>query len=419
MGIMSWIGRTFGLRDPQPWAEYYGGRSKAGQTVTVDTALQLSTVWACVGLISRTVATLPLGVYERKNDGSRVSVPRHPLAMLLRNPNADFTPTEFWEAEAQSLLLWGNSFSERLGRDEVPSSLMRLEPHRLTIARDDMNRMRFEYHERDGRTRKLNEKQVFIIRGQYMGGDLGVSAIKYGCNSMGAALAAEEAASQLFENGLHSNGFVKIPQLIKDKGQREQFIENWIKPIQGAQNAGKIGVLEAGMEWVEATVKAVDAELLASRRNSVEDICRWFGVPPIMIGHAAQGQTMWGSGVEQINLAFLIHGIRPWLKRIEGAINKRLVPSNERGRIYVEFNVEGLLQADSAGRAEMYSKLFQIGAITPNQIADKENFPRFDGGDQRFVNSTYVPIELAGQKNGGGNEGGGAPAAPSSPEMDE
>jgi HK97 family phage portal protein len=398
MGIFSWLGRTFGLRDPQPWSEYYGGRSKAGQSVTVDTALQLSTVWACVGLVSRTIATLPLGVYERKKDGSREAVGGHPVARLLRDPNADVTSTEFMEAEAQSLLLWGNSFSERVGSGDVPSSLIRLEPHRLKVFRDQRNRLAFEYAERDGRTRDLTEKQVFIIRGQYMGGDLGVSAIKYGCNSMGVAMAAEEAASQLYENGMHSNGFIKVPQLIKDKAQRDQFVDQWIKPLQGARNAGKIGVLEGGMEWIEATMKAVDAELLASRRNSVEDICRWFGVPPIMIGHTAQGQTMWGSGVEQINLAFLIHGIRPWLKRIESAMNKRLIPIADRGRIYVEFNVEGLLQADSKGRAEMYSKLFQIAGITPNQIAEKENLPKFDGGDQRFVNSTYVPIELAGQK---------------------
>ena len=369
MGIFSWLGRTFGLRDPQPWSEYYGGRSKAGQSVTVDTALQLSTVWACVGLVSRTIATLPLGVYERKSDGSREAVGSHPVARLLRDPNADVTATEFMEAEAQSLLLWGNSFSERVGSGDVPSSLIRLEPHRLKVFRDARSRLAFEYAERDGRTRDLTEKQVFIIRGQYMGGDLGVSAIKYGCNSMGVAMAAEEAASQLYENGMHSNGFIKVPQLIKDKTQRDQFVDQWIKPLQGARNAGKIGVLEGGMEWVEATMKAVDAELLASRRNSVEDICRWFGVPPIMIGHAAQGQTMWGSGVEQINLAFLIHGIRPWLKLIESAMNKRLIPTADRGRIYVEFNVEGLLQADSKGRAEMYSKLFQIAGITPNQIA--------------------------------------------------
>lgn len=398
MGIFSWLGRTFGLRDPQPWSEYYGGRSKAGQDVTVDTALQLSTVWACVGLISRTIATLPIGVYERKRDGSRESVPNHPVARLLRDPNADVTATEFMEAEAQSLLLWGNSFSEKVGNGDVPTSLIRLEPHRLKVFRDENNRLAFEYADRDGRTRKLSEKKVFIIRGQYMGGDLGVSAIKYGCNSLGTALASDDAASRLYENGLHSNGFIKIPQLIKDKTQREQFLDLWIRPIQGAHNAGKIGVLEAGMEWVEATMSSVDAELLASRRFSVEEICRWFGVPPIMIGHAAQGQTMWGSGVEQINLAFLIHGIRPWLKRIESAVNKRLVPAAERGRVYVEFNVEGLLQADSKGRAEMYSKLFQIAGITPNQIAEKENLPKFDGGDQRFVNSTYVPIEIAGQK---------------------
>lgn len=140
--------------------------------------------------------------------------------------------------------------------------------------------------------------------------------------------------------------------------------------------------------------------MLATRAFHIEEICRWFGVPPILVGHNAQGTTMWGSGVEQVMLGWLTLGLRPYLSRIEQAIKRRLVAPAERVALYAEFTVEGLLRADSAGRAEMYSKLMQVGGITPNQIADRENLPRFDGGDCRFVNSTLVPIELAGQRVG-------------------
>jgi HK97 family phage portal protein len=135
-----------------------------------------------------------------------------------------------------------------------------------------------------------------------------------------------------------------------------------------------------------------------SRKHSVEEICRYLDMPPILIGHASEGQTMWGSGVEAINLAWLTLGLRPYLTRIEQAVKKRILTPADRARgIFVEFNVDGLLRADSKSRAELMSKMIQNAALEPNEWRRKENLPRRDGGDQLFINSTLVPIAQAGQ----------------------
>lgn len=404
MAVFSWLGRLFGIRDEQPWAEIAGGsRSDTGEIINVDTVQQLSTAYACIGLISRTVAALPLSVYERKKDDSREPAPDHPVAQLLRQPSSDMNGFEFVEAQIQQLLTYGNSFTEKSGAQpdakDYPVSLNLLKPQMLSVSRDTMGALRFEYTEGD-KTRTISEKKMFLLRGHYAGGDLGMSPVQYGLNAFGLALSADKTSAKLFQNGLKSAGFVKIAQQIKDKSQRDAFVKLWIEPLVGANNAGKIGVLESGMEWIGTEIKAVDQELLSSRRFSVEEICRFFGVPPIMVGHASEGQTMWGSGIEQINLAFLIHTIRPWLRRYQAAASTRLFTPVDRKRYYLEFNVDGLLEADSAGRAIMYASGKTNGWMTTNEIRKKENMPRSaqKGADELVAQGALVPLDKLGEK---------------------
>jgi HK97 family phage portal protein len=164
-------------------------------------------------------------------------------------------------------------------------------------------------------------------------------------------------------------------------------------------NAPWAGILEGGVEWSAVNISPHDAEMIMNRRFNIEEVCRWLGVPPILIGHAAEGQTMWGTGVEQIFLAWLMTGLRPYLVRIEQAANKRLLtPADRAKRLFVEFNIDGLLRGDSKSRAEVLAKEVQNGGRTPNEWRRLNNLPPKDGGDQLFVNSSLVPIGEAGRK---------------------
>jgi HK97 family phage portal protein len=156
-------------------------------------------------------------------------------------------------------------------------------------------------------------------------------------------------------------------------------------------------LLEQGFDVKTVSLPPKDAEMLMSWKFSIEEQCRWFGTPPVLIGHSPEGQTMWGSGIEQVVLGWYTLGLRPRLVRIEQAIKKQLLLPAERSRYFAEFNVEGLLRADSAGRAAMLSSLAQNGFLTRNEGRRLDNRPPVAGGDVATVQSNLVPLDQLGK----------------------
>lgn len=397
--ILGWLGVPVGLTDEAFWAAF--GTSEAGQQVTERTVLQLSTVWACARLIAETIATLPLGIYERTSQGRR-SAREHPLYLILHDQaNADSTAAVFWEAMILSMLLRGNGIAEKqlLGNRLV--GLRFLAPARLNITRNMSGQRRYLYTESDGNQREISESRIFRIPGFTLDGDWGVSSIEYGAKVFGSALAAATAANGTFERGLSQTVAFKFPHLLK-KEQREEFRETF-KEIAGAVNAGKPALLEGGMEAQTIGINPKDAQLLESRAFSVEEICRWFRVPPFMVGHSEKS-TSWGTGIEHQMIGFLTFTLRPWLTRIEQAIRKDLLSPVERLRYYAEFSVEGLLRADSAGRSEYLSKMVNNGLMTRDEARAKENLaPKGGNADVLTVQTALVPIDQLGQAQGAPN----------------
>lgn len=402
IGVRSLI-RNFTLRSERVWMAIGGGETWAAKPVTPSTAMGVAAFWACVRKYSSTIGTLPIGLFERLEDGGRRSRGDHPLYRLLHDqPNADQTAVEFWEGVAACLCVWGNAYSEKHYSGGVPIALTLLRPDLMSVERDRNGDLVYRYSDPRG-SRDYDEAEIFHVRGFGFGDTVGLSPLAYGRQTLGTAMAGDEAAARTFSNGMRPGGFFTYngPKPLTPD-QRAQAHKALIEPYQGAENAGKIGILEAtgGFAWQDVAMPPKDAELLLSRKFGIEEICRILDMPPILIGHASEGQTMWGSGVEQIMTGWYVTGLRPYLVRIEQAIKRSLIPAEERGLIYAEINAEGLLRADSKARAEMYSKLLQVGAITPNQICDRENMPRFEGGDVHLVNSTLVPIAMAGQRAG-------------------
>lgn len=401
---LSTLARRFGLKETRIWRTYFATESWSGKSVTPETAMQVATFWASVRLISQTIATLPLALYQRRPDGGRDTASGNPLHSLLHDqPNADQTSVEFWEALVAHVLIWGNAYVELgrgVGGGVVAMTLLR--PDLMEVYRDRNRNLRYRYSEPQG-IADFAAEDIMHVRGFGLGGDLGLSTVAYARQTLGTAMATDEASARTFSNGMRPGGVLtyKGEKLLTPE-QRTQAKASLIEPFTGTENAGKTLLLEgaAGFEFQSATIPPKDAEMLATRAFNIEEICRWFGVPPVLVGHSSAGQTMFGAGVEQIMVGWLTLGLRPYLTRIEQAIKRSLIAPGDRATFYAEFTVEGLLRADSAGRAEMYSKLLQIGAITPNQIADRENLPRFDGGDVHLVNSTLVPLDQAGRNPG-------------------
>ncbi|MDZ4376479.1 MAG: phage portal protein [Phenylobacterium sp.] len=387
--------RRVKLTDPSDW--HLGDGSHAGKSVNPSSAMNLSATWACVRLRSRVTGSLGLPVYERMGDGSREVARDHWLYQLTHvSPNADQTPFEFWSGLVGCMDLWGNGYAlkDRIGDKIV--SLTPLRPDIMGVDRDASGARRYNYRDRGGNQR-YTDREILHLRGFTVGGDVGLSAVSYGRHQLGLALAADETAGKTFANGLQVSGFVEMLQgTSMTDDQRNQLLALFER-FSGSSRAGKVMPLPPGAKFTALTLNPEDAQLLETRKFSVEDICRWFDTPPILIGHSTEGQTMWGTGLEQVVLGWLMTGLDPLLTGIQQAVGKQLLSPVEQRRFYCEFNRQALMRADAAGRAEFYSKVFQLGTLSPNQIADREGLERFEGGDQRFVNSTFVPIELAGR----------------------
>lgn len=390
--VRSWLGVEDVLSSGH--GDFVG--NAAGQHVNEKSILGLSAVWACTRLISETISTLPLGIYERGAQG-RVKVTNHPLHSILSiSPNADSTASVYWEAMIASMLLRGNGISEKQMIGNRLIGLKFLQPSRVTT--DFYNgKRRWFYTERAGVRREIPDNRIFRIPGFTLDGHWGLSAIEYGASVFGSALAASSAANSTFEKGLSPTVAFKTELIVK-KEQREEFRENMAE-VSGAINAGKSPILEGGMSAEAIGIDPKDAQLLESRAFSIEEICRWFRIPPHMVGHS-QKSTSWGTGIEQQMIGFLTFTLRTWLKRIEEHIYKDLFSFADKDRYYAEYSVEGLLRADSNGRADFLEKMTRSGLMTLNEGRAKENLPPKDGNaDVLMVNSATQPIDSLGIQN--------------------
>lgn len=399
--------RRLGLTDGHGWSSFFGRESNSGKLVTIDSAMQLSTTWACIKLNAQAASSLPLAIFEKMDNDSRAVVADDEIAEIIGSdgsPNADQTPLEFWEGVVAWLMTSGNAYAVKEFAGKKLSSLEPVMSTHCKPTRKADGTLIYRVTDR-GRTEELPRDKVFHVKGfgqSLKNLDEGLSPIAAGVHSLGAAMAAQEAAGKTFANGMRPTGFFLFDQTLSGP-QREQAHKVLVEPLKSSSNAGGVGILEAGVKWQSVSLDPEDAQMLETRRFDVEEICRWFGVPPIIIGHAAQGQTMWGTGVESILIAWLTLGIDPICDRIEARIKKQLIRPTGNRRRYAEFNREALLQMDSKAKAEFLSKVVNNGLMTRHEGRSKLNLPRVSdpNADKLTVQSAMVPLDQLGKPQEG------------------
>lgn len=385
--LLNWLGVPISLTTGTFWEEWLG-MSSSGKVVSADKAIHLSAVWACVRLLSESVSTLPLKIYARQADGSRKPATDHPVYQVLcRRPNMEMTPSRFMLMLVASICLRGNAFIEKKMIGSKLVSLVPLLPQNMVVKRLENGRLEYTYTE-SGQKRVIPEKSLMHIRGFGLDGVCGMMPMREGRDVIGAAMAVEESAAKIFENGLQSSGFLSADQAL-DPEQRER-LRGYMQAFTGSKNAGKIMVLEGGLKYQNVTMNPEAAQMLESRAFSIEEICRWFRVPAFMVGHADK-QSSWASSVEGMNLQFLTNTLRPLLVNIEQEISRCLLDGDDD--LFAEFSVEGLLRADSAGRAAYYTTALQNGWMSRNDVRRLENMPPIEGGELYTVQLNLTPLE--------------------------
>lgn len=362
--------------------------SPSATPVTVDSSLQLSAVWACTRLISETIAALPINVYKKEDSGRRIPFPEHRLSMLLNGkPNRWQTKQEYFETLNFQLVLQGNNFSavqRNSGGDIV--NLVPLMTPQMQVELEESGGVRYEYTE-DAGLRVYSEKSIWHNK-LFGNGIVGLSPLAYARNSIGVGQAAELAVSRVYRNGGKPSGLLMLDKVLTDK-QREQLKSNFSDMAEG--NNDRLFVLEADMKYEKVSLSPSDIELLESRRFQIEDICRFFGVPSILVNDNHEN-TAWGTGINQIIQGFYKFGLRPYLERYEASMKANLLNPQERDTMDIEFDFNALLRPDLAERIKAAKEGVTGGVMTPNEYRISEGWQPLPGGDHLFLQQQMTPV---------------------------
>ena len=281
---------------------FYFGSSAAGKSVTASTAIQMSTVYACVRVIAETIASLPLHVYQNQGEGS-VKALDHPLYPILHDePNSEMTSFVWRETMLAHLLLWGNAYCQiiRSGRSQI-LGLYPLLPDRMEVDRDSAGTLTYTYSTGSGQTVKLRPEDVLHIPGLGFDGIMGYSPIALEKNAIGLGLAAEEYGSKFFSNGARPSGILTHPNTVKDP---KKLRDSWNAAYGGSNNSGRVAVLEENMSYTPISMPNSEAQFLETRKFQVSEICRIYRVPPHMVGDLEHATF---SNIEHQSISFAVH----------------------------------------------------------------------------------------------------------------
>lgn len=401
MKIKQAIAQRLGLvsaKDVNILSKFFATSNKARQPVTLETSLSIAAVYRAVRLNAETTAALPLPFYQSTANGPKPVTGSPTEELLRKSPNADQTPIEFLEQLIACQDLLGEGIALKHWNDSRTRvvAITILDPRKCEdVDNASGNDWFWRWTDARGYRHDFSREDVFHLPGFSMMGRRGVSGMRVARETLGLALAANEAASTIFAQGMRNSGFLKTGKVLEaeDRNRFEEILSRYM----GSSKAGGLMILEGGMEFTALNMSAEDAQLLVTRKFEIEEIGRWFGVPPILLGHAVDGQTMWGSGVESIIQSWLTFGLSQRLRRAETAIAKRLMLPSEIGAgIYPKFNADALLALNTTGRITALSQAVQNSLMKPNEARDKLELPQEPGGDKLLAQVNLVPLDKLG-----------------------
>lgn len=390
LGWFGW-GGALGDRTGKQSGAPTGSLVTGTAALNTDGALQISAVWACVDILSRTISSLPLFVYEGEGGNRKLARDNVLWQLLHDTPNRRMTPMEFWVAMLLNLILRGNAYA-RIDRDAAGNAIALWPMSADQVTVDVMKDGSVVYLYAIGSDRTVFSEQNILHLKDMGNGTFGLSRLDFMRATTGEMTNAQTAANMLFASGGKPTGVLMIDSVLNPE-QRAAIKERFSGMAEGSTS--RLYVLEANMKYQQLSLTPAETQLLETRRYGVEEIGRWFGVPAVLINH--NNATAWGTGIEQIIDGFFKFTVRPALVNLEQAIRKRVLTPAQRARYSVEWNFDGLLRANIKDRMEVYAKAVQNGLKTRNECRQLENDPPIPGGDLLTAQVNLVPIDMLGR----------------------
>ena len=399
----SWLGaigsttQNKGIQDSRPAQSVYPNT----KDISIDGALQVSAVWACVELLSDVVASLPIYIYQ-VNAGVRELARDSGLWMLLHTkPNSRQTPMEFFQYMTMNFIMRGNAYAriQRNSRGEA-IALWPLASDQIQVTLLDDGSLSYEYYY-DGKIIVYGQDSILHLRDKG-NGIVGMSRLDYMRATNNLAVNAQTLTNKLYANDNKRAGVFSIDKTLTPE-QRTMVRENF----KGLTEAGgdDLLVLEAGAKFEPLTLTPAEVQLLETRRFSIEDIARWFGIPSILINDLTN-RVPYGNNDDLIQF-FYKFKLRSILVNFEQALTARVMSFGERSQYTIEFGLDALLRSSLKERMDIYSKAVQNGIYTRNFCRQLENEPPMEGGDMLTAQVNLAPLDMLGKM--GGNVSSDAP----------
>jgi len=363
--------------------------TRAGISVTDEQALKISSVWACVQLITNSVTGLPLTVFRETEKGRETLKSRHYLTDLLHSkPNLWMKPRDFRSAMTAQMALFNNAYAEKQYVGDRLVALIPLRPGRMAPFITDSGDLTYHYSTESG-VKVFSEKSIFHLKGFGFEGVVGAERNNYARETFGLAASADIYAAKQFANGGRPGGVLTLDRLLT-KEQREQVRTIYQGLSEGATNSNKLWVLEGGMKYDALDFNADQMQMIATRSHQIGDIARYFNVPEVLIGGGDKSSS-WPASFEQQMLMFLTHTIQPYLDEWESAIRYSLLPTGTN--INVDHDASSLVKMDSTALANFLGSNVQNGIMDRNEARSRLNLPNRDGADELTAQTNLTNLE--------------------------
>jgi HK97 family phage portal protein len=384
-------------RDPDANRLPSTGMTLAGVHMNADNAVQIAAVWACLRYLSQTVAMLPWNVM-RSEDGKGAQVQsKNPVQWLIHNrPNPEWSSFQFRETLTHWALRHGNGYAE-IERDRAgrPFALWPIHPDQVGPERDQNGRLFYRVKIGDGTTVDLDAADMFHLRG--WGEDVvGVDFMTYAAQSLGWAKAAQLFGASFFGNGANLSGVVTSKGKFGD-GVLARLKTEFSKLYRGVRKSNQTAFLDNGMDWKATGVEPLKAQMVEANHFLIEEICRWFGVPPHKIAHLLRATF---SNIEHQSIEVVQDSILPWVRRLEDEADYKLFGQNRMG-LYTKIELRGLLRGDFKSQQEGFEVMRRNGAINAEEwraLVDMPPMPAGAGGDKYVMQSQNTTLEQLGKE---------------------
>ncbi len=355
-----------------------------------DKALTLTAVWCAIRLLAESVSSLPVSVYSKQANGDKLEDSKSPIYNLVKfKPNYYQNKITFFEFIMLSICTEGNSYVQIVRNNSgTPVQLICLSPSNVTVV---VNNNELFYQIDGGAV--LDSSDVLHFKTITDDGVTGLSPIDQCAKALNWGVSLETFGETFFSNGAKPSSILQTDRALSDTALqrlKSSFNNNYAK----LKNSNSTIVLEEGLTFKPISISPEQAQFLSSRQFSIEEVARIFNVPPHMLKDLSKSSF---NNIEMQSQEFVTYTLMPYITRIEQEMNLKLFRTNELGKTFIEFNVNGLLRGDVKSRTEAYKTAITNGYMSINEVRQKENMNSIEGGDKHFMQMNMTTIDKIGE----------------------